>query len=76
MIFGGSDSKYYKGDFTYVPVTRQGYWQIQMDKINIGSQTFCKGSCPAIVDTGTSLLTGPTDEIKKLQKVSFIIVHL
>lgn len=31
MILGGSDPDYYEGDFTYVPVTKQGYWQFAMD---------------------------------------------
>jgi len=69
MLLGGSDSNYYKGDFTYVPVTRQAYWQVQLDGLTVGSESFCKGGCSAIVDTGTSLLTGPTDEIEKLQKL-------
>ncbi|KAF5897545.1 cathepsin D [Clarias magur] len=69
LLLGGTDPKFYTGDFHYVNITRQAYWQIHMDGMTIGSQlSLCKGGCEAIVDTGTSLITGPAAEVKALQK--------
>ena len=62
LVFGGVDKKHYKGKHTYVPVTRKGYWQFDMGDLLIGGEStgFCAGGCAAIVDSGTSLLAGPT----------------
>jgi hypothetical protein len=43
-----------------VPVTREAYWQFQLGDISIPGLEVpaCDGGCPAIADTGTSLLAG------------------
>lgn len=69
LTFGGYDHSHFSGSLNWVPVTKQGYWQIALDTIQVGStMMFCSDGCQAIVDTGTSLLTGPSGDIKQLQK--------
>lgn len=31
LLLGGTDPKYYTGDFNYINITRKAYWQIHMD---------------------------------------------
>nr|AAA31095.1 pepsinogen precursor [Sus scrofa] len=64
VLLGGIDSSYYTGSLNWVPVSVEGYWQITLDSITMDGETIaCSGGCQAIVDTGTSLLTGPTSAI-------------
>ncbi|KYO21621.1 cathepsin E [Alligator mississippiensis] len=68
LLFGGFDPSHFTGTLSWVPVTKQGYWQIQLDNIQVsGSVAFCAEGCQAIVDTGTSLITGPPSDIKQIQ---------
>lgn len=70
IVFGGVDSKHFKGEHTYVPVTQKGYWQFDMGDILIkGAPTgSCDGKCSAIADSGTSLLAGPTTVITMINR--------
>ncbi|CAA6653839.1 unnamed protein product [Spirodela intermedia] len=68
IVFGGVDPNHFKGNHTYVPVTRKGYWQFDMGDFLIGGKTtgLCADGCSAIADSGTSLLTGPTTIITQI----------
>uniref|UniRef100_G1U0D6 Peptidase A1 domain-containing protein n=1 Tax=Oryctolagus cuniculus TaxID=9986 RepID=G1U0D6_RABIT len=68
VMFGGIDSSYYTGSLNWVPVSYEGYWQITVDSITMDGETIaCAYGCQAIVDTGTSLLAGPTSAISNIQ---------
>lgn len=32
LILGGFDHSHFSGNLNWIPVTKQGYWQIQLDK--------------------------------------------
>lgn len=67
VLFGGIDENHYTGNISYVPVSKRGYWQVHMDGVMVGgNDSFCGGGCEAILDTGTSLIAGPSTEIEKL----------
>ncbi|KAH9608979.1 hypothetical protein KSS87_020932 [Heliosperma pusillum] len=68
IVFGGVDPNHYKGKHTWVPVSRKGYWQFDVEDVLVGGETtgFCDGGCSAIADSGTSLLAGPTAVVAQI----------
>ncbi|CAM6087739.1 unnamed protein product [Calypogeia fissa] len=70
LVFGGSDPKHFKGEHLYTPVTRKGYWQFNMGDVLVDGQStgFCAEGCAAIVDSGTSLLAGPSGIISEINE--------
>ncbi|KMQ88839.1 lysosomal aspartic protease [Lasius niger] len=69
LILGGSDPAHYDGEFTYVPISRKGYWEFTMDEVIISGSTLCAGGCQAIADTGTSLIIGPILDIAVINEL-------
>lgn len=66
LTFGGYDPSKFEGDLTYVKLSAATYWQIDMDGVTAGDDYSAMGPISAIVDSGTSLLTGPKKEVSKL----------
>ncbi|XP_012518830.1 PREDICTED: chymosin-like [Propithecus coquereli] len=69
LTLGAINPFYYAGSLHWVPVTRQAYWQFTVNSVTIhGVTVACDNSCQAILDTGTSLLVGPSSDILNIQK--------
>ncbi|NWX93290.1 PEPA protein, partial [Nothoprocta ornata] len=68
VMFGGIDYSYTTGGITWVPLSAETYWQITMDSVTMSGETLaCASSCQAIIDTGTSLLAGPSNAVANIQ---------
>jgi cathepsin D len=72
IVFGAPNPDMYTGDITYVEVAKKYYWELQLKDIRVGDKALnaCPdGPCKIVVDTGTSLLTGPSEHINSLLQV-------
>jgi len=65
LLFGGVDPQHYTGEFSFVPLSSESYWEVALDDVTLGSESV-SSTRSAIVDSGTSMLAGPTAEIKAL----------
>ncbi|XP_033988712.1 pepsin A-like [Trematomus bernacchii] len=67
VTFGGVDPNHYSGSISWIPLSRELYWQITVDSVTVnGEVVACNGGCQAIVDTGTSLIVGPQSSISNI----------
>jgi len=68
VTFGGYDSDRLASDIVWAPVRVQSWWQVAIDDITFNNQrkNLCDGACQVAVDTGTSMLAGPSDLVDKL----------
>jgi len=62
LTLGGYDKSLFRGELQYVPLSQENYWQIMMDGVIFEYRNLCADrGCKAIVDSGTSMITGPTE---------------
>uniref|UniRef100_A0A8C4RIB2 pepsin A n=1 Tax=Erpetoichthys calabaricus TaxID=27687 RepID=A0A8C4RIB2_ERPCA len=67
VTFGGVDPAYYTGSIHWIPLSSETYWQITVQNVKVKGQVVaCVYGCEAIVDTGTSLLVGDSNNINNI----------
>merc|ERR1719281_486967 len=71
VTFGGYKPEYFASDIVWAPVKKESYWQVAIDDITFDNQPkgLCGGGCEVAVDTGTSMLAGPSDLVDKLSNM-------
>lgn len=67
LTLGGTDSSRYTGSFNYVPLKAATYWEIDIGAVAVSGTTYATAA-KGIVDSGTSLLTGPLDVVASIAK--------
>eukprot|EP00053_Salpingoeca_punica_P008284 m.74737 g.74737 ORF g.74737 m.74737 type:complete len:393 (-) comp14530_c0_seq1:141-1319(-) len=66
LVLGGYDPNHFSGPIDYVPLTHDTYWQFEMTTLSVKGISLCESGCKAIADTGTSLLAGPSADVKRI----------
>merc|ERR1712071_401419 len=66
LTLGGVDEARYTGEFHKVKLLSPTYWEISLDSVDTGSNIV--SDTTAIIDSGTSLITGPSTAVRKLAK--------
>ncbi len=71
LVFGGVDPDHYSGDFEFVALTNETYWEFKLDDVSVNGKSagYCQDGCHAIADSGTSLLAGPVKVVSEINKL-------
>ncbi|XP_075331831.1 renin [Odontesthes bonariensis] len=69
LVLGGTDPNYYTGSFNYMETRELGKWEVTMKGVSVGTEMmFCAEGCTAVIDTGSSYITGPASSVSMLMK--------
>lgn len=67
LTIGGYNEDLVDGELFYHELLEEFYWTVKMERILInGIDSNLCHNCKAIIDTGTSLITGPSEEVGEL----------
>jgi pepsin A len=69
ITFGGFRPELLGSEIVWSNVKIESYWQVGIDDIALNNKPsgLCEGGCQVAVDTGTSMLAGPTSLVDQMQ---------
>lgn len=68
LAIGALDSARYTGNINYVDVASDTYWQVSMPSMTLRGKSITQVT-NAIVDSGTSLIVGPKNDVKAIAQI-------
>jgi len=68
LVFGGIDRTHFTGHLVDVNLTSETYWEVSLDAMTLGDTAVVSSPAHAIIDSGTSLLAGPKEQVDALAK--------
>jgi cathepsin D len=69
VILGDPGKYFYEGDIHWHKVSEESYWQVEMEDVYINGKPInvCPfGTCKLVIDTGTSVITAPSENLPTL----------
>lgn len=66
LAIGGYDTDRMQGDITWVDLAYPAYWLVEMQGVKFGDTVVSSGVTGGIMDTGTSLMYGPSKQVMPL----------
>lgn len=68
LAIGGYNEERMQGEVNWVDLLTPAYWLVSMDQVKFGDKVITTGKTGGIMDTGTSLLYGPMNQVMTMAK--------
>eukprot|EP00933_Yihiella_yeosuensis_P030323 TRINITY_DN23981_c0_g1_i1.p1 TRINITY_DN23981_c0_g1~~TRINITY_DN23981_c0_g1_i1.p1 ORF type:complete len:406 (+),score=99.41 TRINITY_DN23981_c0_g1_i1:69-1286(+) len=71
LVLGGVDQNHYSGEFQYIPLSSESYWQVHLNALKVGDKQIGHifKTQNAFVDSGTSFMNGPEQDVEGIAKL-------
>ncbi|CAM9408921.1 unnamed protein product, partial [Hapterophycus canaliculatus] len=70
LTLGGVNQTHYEGCLEWIDIARSsipdGFWSVVLVNIKVGSSSILRSPAPAMLDTGSSVIVGPYDDVAYL----------